>query len=143
MKYTIKGPQVDLGMSDESPRIHPQAGFTVIEVILAMVVLSIGLLGTAGTTLLLIKQTTMSDVATERAVALQGTIEGLRSIPFDSVTSGSDSIGAFEISWTVENSSRRWKSVNIVTKGPGIQAGDGFPTIGASVPDTFNYRIVR
>ena len=96
MRYQIKGPQVSSGRSDESPRVHPEAGFTVIEIILAMVVLSIGLLGTAGTTLLLIKQTTMADVATDRAVALQGTIEGLRSIPFDSVTSGSDSIGAYE-----------------------------------------------
>jgi prepilin-type N-terminal cleavage/methylation domain-containing protein len=131
------------GSSKESPRIDPRAGFTVIEVILAMVVLAVGLLGTAGTTLLLVRQTTLADVATERAVALQGTIEALRSIPFDSVSSGSDSIGAFGISWTVTSENLRWKGLDIVTTGPGLKAGDGFPTVGQSVPDTFSYRIVR
>lgn len=143
MRHVIKVPQIEADFPEEASRVDPRAGFTIIEVILAMVVLAVGLLGTAGTTLLLVRQTTLADVATERAVALQGTIEGLRSIPFDSVRSGSDSIGAFEISWTVGRESLRWKGVDIVTTGPGLQAGDGFPTIAQSVPDTFSYRIIR
>jgi len=143
MRHEIKGRQPCAIIPDDSRRTDSRAGFTVVEVILAMVVLAVGLLGTAGTTLLLVKQTTLADVATERAVALQSTIEGLRSIPFDSVSSGSDSIGAFEISWTVSQTNLRWKGVDIVTTGPGLQVGDGFPTIGQSVLDTFSYRIVR
>ena len=125
------------------PVMDKRGGFTVIEVILAMVVLAVGLLGTAGTTLLLVTQTTMADVATERAVAMQGTIESLRPIPLDSVSSGSDSVGAFEVSWTVTSTDRRWKGIEIVTTGPGLEVGEGFPTLAPSVPDTFSYRIVR
>jgi prepilin-type N-terminal cleavage/methylation domain-containing protein len=105
MKHETKRCQPCADVLHESRRTDPRAGFTVVEVILAMVVLAVGLLGTAGTTLLLVSQTTLADVRTERAVALQGTIEGLRSIPFDSVSSGTDSIGAFEISWTVSSTS--------------------------------------
>lgn len=143
MKYEIQRRHTGAGIPEEPHPTDPRAGFTLIEVILAMVILAVGLLGTAGTTLLLVRQTTLADVTTERAVALQGTIEGLKSIPFDSVSSGADSIGAFEISWTVRTASRRWKEVNIVTTGPGLQAGGGFPTVGQSVPETFNYRILR
>ena len=143
MKQDQEAHREGAGLPQGIPTNDPRAGFTVIEVILAIVILSVGLLGAAGTTLLLVKQTTMADVATERTVAMQGTIENLRSIPFDSVTSGADSIGVFEVSWTVTSIDRRWKGIEIITTGPGLSVGEGFPAIAPSVPDTFSYRIVR
>lgn len=117
-------------------------GFTIIEVILAIVILAVGLLGTAGTTLLFVRQTTIADATTDRSVALESTVERLMALPFESVTAGNDSIGAFDIHWSV-STANRWKSVEIVTTGPGTGANRGFTTMEPSVPDTFTYRILR
>ncbi len=131
--------------SQRSPSGSPpevKAGFTIIEVVLAIVILAVGLLGTAGTTLLFVKQTIMADATTDRAIALQSTIEGIRALPFDSVGSGRDSVGAFDVAWTV-NTNPRWKRIEIVTTGPGMASAGGFPALAQSVPDTFTYRILR
>jgi hypothetical protein len=107
-----------------------------------MVILAFGALGMAGTTLVMIKQTTLSDVTTDRAVALQTTIETLRSLPFDSVATGSDSIGAYEMSWTVADG-LHWKGIEIVTTGPGLSSESGQPSLAPAVKDTFSYWVLR
>jgi prepilin-type N-terminal cleavage/methylation domain-containing protein len=131
----VKAPERD------SPK-GGRGGFSIIEVIISIVILSVGLLGTAGTTVLLVRQTTLADMTTDRSAALQSTIERLRALPFDSVTAGYDSVGVFEVSWMV-SPDLRWKAVEIVTTGPGLVTGGGFPTVAQSVADTFTYRILR
>jgi len=121
-----------------------QAGFTLVEVIVAIIILTFGLLGMAGTTALVVRQITLADVSTERAVALQTTLERLQALPFDSVASSSDSVGIFGVRWTVVTPTDQWKEVTVVTTGPGSGRGSGgFPMISSSVPDTFTYRIIR
>jgi len=132
----------DLGSSGDHPTREERAGFSIIEVLLAMVILAFGALGMAGTTLVMIKQTTLSDVTTDRAVALQTTIERIRALPFDSVEAGQDSVGAYQLSWTVSDG-RHWKSVEIVTTGPGLSSVSGYPALTPSVQDTFSYWVLR
>jgi len=121
-----------------------KAGFTMVEVIIAIMVLTFGLLGMAGTTALVVRQVSLADVTTERSVALQTTLERLQSLPFDSVISGTDSIGIFGVRWTVTASLAEWKVVEVVTRGPGMRSGSGgFPMLVNQVPDTFTYRIIR
>ncbi len=116
----------------------------MVEVIVAIMVLAIGLLGMAGTTAVVVRQVTLADVTGERAAALQSTIERLRALPFDNLDNGSDSVGAFQVSWTVTNPSGRWAAVEIVTTGPGRKSLEGgFPVLNPSVADTFTYRILR
>jgi len=116
----------------------------MVEVIIAIMILAFGLLGMAGTTALVVRQISLADVATERSAALQTTLERLRALPFDSVSTGSDSVGIFSVDWTVATFSNQWKTVRIVTRGPGMAPGaGGFPMLTRSVPDTFNYRIIR
>ena len=130
------------GISD-----HPgssRAGFTMVEVIIAIIVLAFGLLGMAGTTALVVRQVNLADVATERSAALQTTLERLRALPYDSVTTGSDSVGIFDVDWSVASFANQWKTIRVITTGPGMASGaGGFPMLTASVPDTFNYRIIR
>jgi prepilin-type N-terminal cleavage/methylation domain-containing protein len=126
-------------LSDRRP--EGQKGFTIVEVIIATVILAVGLLGLAGTTVLIIKQTTLADVTSDRAAALQSTIEQIRSVPFDSVEAGSETSGLYEVAWSITDGNR-WKSVEVVTTGPGLVSGSGFPVISHSVTDTFTYRII-
>jgi len=121
-----------------------QAGFTLVEVIVAIIILTFGLLGMAGTTALVVRQITLADVSTERAVALQTTLERLQALPFDSVASSSDSVGIFGVRWTVISPTNQWKEVTVITTGPGSGRGSGgFPMVSNNVPDTFTYRIIR
>jgi hypothetical protein len=107
-----------------------------------MVILAFGALGMAGTTVVMIKQTTLSDVTTDRAAALQTTIETIRATPFDSVQAGQETIGAYQMSWTVTDG-RHWKGVEVVTIGPGLSSPDGYPVLVPSVPDTFQFWVLR
>ena len=121
-----------------------RGGFSLIELMIAVVIFAVGALGYAGTSSFLSRQTTAGNVSTERKTALVATIERLRASPFDSISSGSDSIGRFGVQWSVVNSNSRSVLVRIITVGPGLETppNGGFPRLGSSVPDTFSYRIV-
>lgn len=129
-------------MSGRDRAAESRAGFTLVEVMVAIIVLTIGVLGLAGTTMYLVRQTTLSELTTERSAALQSVIEELRATPYDEVSSGSDKVGAFEVKWTVTQG-QRTKLVSIVTVGPGLTSASGVPALGASVIDTFDYRIME
>ena len=126
----------------QGPRRLGNSGFSLVEVIIAIVVLAVGLLGLAGTTVLVIKQTTLADVATDRSVALQSSIERIKATPYDSIRAGGEDSGLFEVAWSVQDGGQ-WKSVDFVTTGPGLSTREGFPSISHSVADTFSYRIIR
>lgn len=124
------------------PRSEPRAGFTLVEVLVALIILTVGVLGLAGTTAIAVRQVTLADVTSDRAAALQTVIERLRSQPYANVASGADSIGMFELTWTVQDDQRS-KAVQIVTVGPGQGSGGGMTGLRRDVVDTFVYRIVR
>lgn len=121
-----------------------RAGFTLIEVMVALIILTVGVLGLASTTIYVVRQTTMAEMATERTAALQTVVERLRASDYDALTSGTDSVGQFDVEWTVSTGNRS-KLVTVVTVGPGMQSGggSGMPHPSASVADTFAYRIMQ
>lgn len=119
-----------------------RAGFTLVEVMVALVILATGILGLAATTMYVVRQTTFGELTTERAAAMQSVLEQLRAMDYDSVDSGSDSVGAFTVNWTTTNSSRS-KLVTIVTVGPGLRSNGGAPALSPAVADTFIYRIIQ
>lgn len=119
-------------------------GFTMVEVIFAIMILAFGLMGMAGTTVLVVRQVTMADLATERSAALQSTVERLQALPFEQLADGSDSVGIFGVTWSVTSPTGQWASVEVVTTGPGMATSDGgFPMLLHNVPDTFIHRILR
>lgn len=122
-----------------------RGGFTMVEVIIAIVILAVGVLGLAGTTAYIVRQVTLADVMTERSTALQSTIERLQAMDYDSVGSGADSVGIFYVKWTSAQESSRSKVVTIITIGPGLQTSElnPFPMLAANVPDTFEYRVIN
>lgn len=127
-------------------RARASSGFTLIELIFAVVILTIGVLGLAGTTAHVVRTTTLADLRTERAAALQTAIEQLRALPFDSLGSGSDTVGVYEVSWTSTARGPMARDIRVITRGPGLSAAGyagGLPIILRDVPDTFTYVIVR
>lgn len=119
-----------------------RAGFSMIEVIIAMIILVVGVLGLAGTTAYIVRQITLSDLMTERSAAFQTIIDRIQALPFDSVTTGSDSVGVFAVSWDAVLDGPQNKVVTIVTVGPGM-SGAPMPTNNPQVTDTFVFRVLR
>lgn len=121
---------------------RPQTrGFTIVEIVLALILLTVSVLGLAGTTTWVVRQTTLGQVTSERTVALQSTIEQLRAMPYDSVMDGSSTEGQFAVRWFVTTDSRS-KRVELVTTGPGLTSSlAGPPQLAQSVADTFEYRV--
>jgi hypothetical protein len=102
----------------------------------------------AGTTAVLVRQITLSDVATKRNAAQQTVIERLRAADWENLSttyaSGNETIGPFEVSWTVTQPSSQWGVLQVITVGPGLGRGTGgFPMLTDNVADTFTYRILR
>lgn len=114
----------------------------MVEVVIAMVILTVGVLGLAGTTGYIVRNITLADLMTERSAAFQTIADRLQSLPFDSVTSGSDSVGIFAVKWTSTYAGGQNKVVTIVTVGPGL-GGTAFPTNSPQVADTFSFRVLR
>ena len=117
-------------------------GFSLVEVIIAILILAFGVLGLAGTTAHITRQITLADLMTERSVAFQTIIDRLQSLPYDSVGAGQDSVGVYAIKWESTPDGPQSKIVTIVTAGPGLGSGTP-PGLSAQVADTFEFRILR
>lgn len=118
----------------------PEAGFTLVEMIAAILILAIGLLGLAGTTGYVVRQTALAEATTERGMALQTVVEALRALPYGSVGTGTRTIGSFQVSWSVVASTSEAKTVEVVTVGPGASSSMGIPALRDQVTDTLRFR---
>jgi Tfp pilus assembly protein PilV len=114
----------------------------MVEVIFAIVILTVGVLGLAGTTAYIIRQVTLADLMTERWAAFQTVVDRIQSLPYDSVGSGTTTIGVFTATWTATPSGTQNKVVQIITVGPGL-GGALVPTNNPVAVDTFVFRVLR
>jgi len=119
-------------------------GFTIVEIIVATIVLAFGVLGMASTTAYVVRQTTLAQVTSRRAAAIQSVVEQLRAMPYEDLANGSDSVGPFAVSWLV-SSGNRSAEINVITRGPGLysDAQNPFPMLRDGVVDTFVYKVIR
>ena len=108
----------------------------------ALIILTVGVLGLAATTIWTVRQTTLSELTTERSAAVQTVVERLRASDYAALANGSDSVGRFTVSWDVVDGNRS-KLVSLITVGPGLSSGSGMPSLSGNVADTFSYRIME
>lgn len=105
-------------------------GFSVVEVIIAMVVLSFGVLAMAAMSSHLLMQIRIADSRTERAAAVQQVVEQLRAMPYENLQtreSGSaGTIGSFDIQWERRTTDANLTRIDVYTTGPGYRSGEGW-----------------
>lgn len=130
-------------MAAPRPTFDARAGFSMVEVIIAMVILTIGVLGLAGMTGYIVRTSTLADLMTERAVAFQTVVDRIQSMDYDNVTTGADSVGVFAVSWTAVDDGAQNKIVTVVTQGPGLDGSGSAPVMGNNVVDSFTFRVLR
>lgn len=137
--------------SHQDRREHPspgavspeRGGFSFVELMVAILILAVGLVGMAGTMALTVRQITLGDLTTERAAAVQSAIEQIRAIDFSDLGSGTDSVGSYHVEWVTTESEAQSKVVKILTTGPGLTSAPGFPMLQDVVVDTFTYRVLN
>jgi hypothetical protein len=127
-------------------RLSGRQGLSLVEVIVAMVVLTAGLLGMAAGTGWMIRAVDLAQLETARGAALQAAVEELRATPFDDLGNGQDTFGAYTVSWTAApGGSVSSRVFNVQIVGPGRDpASTGVrPAIAADATTTLTYRINR
>jgi len=140
----IHGPAGTRPLEARTPPLDPtSAGFSLVEVMIALVILVFGLVSLAQASVLMVNQVNVSDVRTERVVARYTAVEQLRALPFNNVTGGTTTVGDFSMSWRVTGSTPNSRLIEMVTSGPGTRAGTNPPVVTTGVVDTISFRIIR
>lgn len=106
-------------------------GFTIVEVIVAVLVLSIGLLGLASTAALTTRMIGQGQRYSEASAMATRQFETLRSRPCAAVVNGTEADGPFVATWTVTDlAAGKAKAVQVVVRSPmaGRERADTFST---------------
>lgn len=121
----------------EAVRDRRRSGFSMAELVVAIVILSVGIVSMAGTSTWVVRQVTLSRITTERAVARQSAIDGLLADPFADIAGGSGTFGIFDVTWTVTADVGSYKTLQVVTVGLGRAPGSReMTTLSTEVADT-------
>ena len=105
----------------QSKRGRDERGISLVEVTIAMVILTSGLLGLAGATLLALRTTTRGREDMQRWAAVQWKADSLVSLGWGNVTNGSDTLQGYPMSWTVSGTSL--ERIDLLVDRPNLMTG--------------------
>jgi prepilin-type N-terminal cleavage/methylation domain-containing protein len=110
-------------------------GFSLVEVVIAIVILSFGLLAMAASTGYVATQLRSTSFDTQRNLARQQVIEQLRSTIFANLATNTtgQTVGRYTVRWNVTALNSSQRSVQVITAGPAYRSGRGSRT---TVTDT-------
>ena len=105
-------------------------GFTLVEVMVAVVVLAVGMLAMAASTGYMSSEIRNASWNTQRTMAREQIIEQLRGTPFDNIATNStaQAVGRFNMTWTVTSPNNFLKQIVIIASGPAYRIGRGART---------------
>lgn len=120
-------------------------GFSLVEIIIALLIMAVGVLAMAATTGYLSRRIQQSDLQTERAMAASTASERIRGIEYNDLDSRSPSdawlIGEYDVFWVVENAAGgQRKDVTLITEGPGL---DESGALVSAEQDTTKFSIAK
>jgi type IV pilus assembly protein PilV len=90
-------------------------GFTLVELIIAIIILVVGVLGLASTAAVVMRQITASSMQTRAAMTAQSRLERLRSMPCANMVNGAATVGGVTETWRVTVNARTATMVDVVT----------------------------
>lgn len=96
-------------------------GMTLIEVLIALAILSIALLAMAMTSLNVIRGNATNNMVTQAATVAQDKMEELKNVPFNNLIDGNDTTGDYTRQWTVTNISATLKRITLTVRWPNRQ----------------------
>ena len=96
-------------------------GFSLVEIIVAMVILAFGMLAMAASTGYIAGQMRASAFDTKRNIARQQVIEQLRGTFWASIATNTTglAVGPYTVTWAITSQTNVNKRLNIITSGPG------------------------
>ena len=119
-------------------------GFTLVEIMVAVVVLAVGMLAMAASTGYISAEVRNSTWSAQRTMAREQVIEALRARPFDNITTNATAvaIGRYNLTWTVSSigPSTNLKQVVVIASGPAYRLGRG---ARATVVDSVTVTMAR
>lgn len=108
-------------------------GFSLVEVIVSMMILSVGILAMGSSTGYVLSQVRLAGFMTERNVAVREVSEQLRAIDWSNLESECSSntftVGDYTVTCTTEQQAVHLMKVNLVSVGPGYVSGDMAPEV--------------
>lgn len=111
-------------------RASAETGFSLVELLVALVILTVGILAMAAVTGFLILQVRVADTRTERSAAVQGVVEQVRALPFTSIESRDQAsavtVGSYSVWWDLRSATMIKRDLVFHSRGPGYVAGEGF-----------------
>ena len=118
-------------------------GVGMMEVIIGMLILTVGILAMAAATTFVQVQLWSADMRTERQVARQQIVEELQTLHFDSIqtVAEADAVtrGEYILWWDATSLDWALKEVDIIARGPAVRNGERENTF----QDTMTFRIAR
>lgn len=106
--------------------MRAREGFTIVELLVSLLVLSVAVLALATALGYTILQLRSADARTERSMAVTQIQEELRSRDFSNVTTKAEAnaltVGDYDLWWDVVTNGNV-KRVTIYSKGPGVETG--------------------
>src|SRR5688572_5439297 len=118
-----------------------QGGFSLVEIVAAMMILSFGLLAMAASTGYVSAQLRSTAFDSQRNFARQQVVEQLRGTYFDQIATNTAglSVGRFTVSWVVTSPVSPVRRVSVITTGPAYKGSGGSRVV---VSDTAMVEIV-
>jgi prepilin-type N-terminal cleavage/methylation domain-containing protein len=109
-----------------------RAGFTITELLVSMVIISIGVVGFASAVGVMSKELWYGNRDTRVAMLVGDQLEKLKALPYDSVQSGTRSEGAYQLTWQVQGADP--KKVILVVGYPGGKGQARADTVVSFIP---------
>ena len=120
-------------MSRRVNKSGPEAGISLVEVLISLIVFTVGVLAAVQQSLTARQHARVAEYVTESAAAAQYQMEALRALPYDSISSGSHTVWGFPLTWTVTGPDP--KVIILAVERPSVLGGvtvDTFVTYAAS-----------